>query len=163
MTSRGAISKWFDEGVEAGAAFMIIKWDTFDGPDGDYPVYVMPGESPHEVSSRIGDMTMECYCLLMDKKSQLDEHRAQHWTLPEPPAPTEPEEEPVTPAETPDDETAAALLSSVTEGFIGLHEMFLSMQASGFTASQALYLTGQIIREQVAQNSPGPGTTTDTK
>ena len=80
MTTVHTISAWFDRGVAEGAAFMLVKWDSFDGPDGDYPVYIAPGENPREVAAKDGDRTMECYCLTMDKASQLAEHRAFHWT-----------------------------------------------------------------------------------
>jgi hypothetical protein len=83
MTSLATISQWFDDGKNDGATHMIVKWDSFNGPEGDYPVYVYPGEDPREIAKSNSDTTVECYALFMDKDDQFNEHRAFHWDMPE--------------------------------------------------------------------------------
>jgi hypothetical protein len=81
------ISKWFDDGVEQGAHFMIVVYDSFDYED--YPVYVSPGSDPLKVAKeKYGydpndpyaekNMTRvkEVYDLRLSKETQLAERRA---------------------------------------------------------------------------------------
>jgi hypothetical protein len=70
------IEDWFDRGVEQGAAYMIVKTDTFDWED--YPVYAADGRECLKVVSKPGDMqkVMEVYDLSASKSEQMQEHRA---------------------------------------------------------------------------------------
>lgn len=79
MTTRNQIHAWLVEAKAEGATHVIIKWDSFDGPEGDYPVSVMPGEDPRTVASKNDDRTIECYAMHLSLESQLAEHRAHHW------------------------------------------------------------------------------------
>lgn len=79
MTTRMEIARWFDAGKEMGATHMIVKWDTFDGPEGDYPVYVMPDEDVREKDRKNGDQTVEVYSFAKDRDEQLAAHRVWNW------------------------------------------------------------------------------------
>jgi hypothetical protein len=65
------ISKWFDEGVSQGAAYMVVRCDTFDWSD--YPSYFWSRESAQAVIDHPGEMqkVMEVYDLKSDRASQL--------------------------------------------------------------------------------------------
>lgn len=83
-TTRDDIRGWLAEGKRQGATHMIVVCDTFD--HGDFPVYVMPGETPRAVfAERYGPphqewyRAMECYAYALDLDAQLAEHRARHW------------------------------------------------------------------------------------
>lgn len=80
--SRADLSTWFDEGTSKGATHMIVKCDTFDSDQCCYPVFVEPGQDPHEVSAENRDRTMECYALFLPKEAQMAEGRANHWEMP---------------------------------------------------------------------------------
>ena len=79
MTSVSQIKVWFDEGLKDGATHMIVKWDSFDGPEGDYPVYVYPGEDARKVADKNNDSTVECYSYAISWEYQATERRAFHW------------------------------------------------------------------------------------
>lgn len=55
---------------------MIVAWDSFDG---DYPIYVMPGDSPLDKRPSNGDSVVECYKYELGWDTQSKEYRAQHW------------------------------------------------------------------------------------
>lgn len=80
--TRADVSRWFDEGVKEEAEFMIVACDTFDYDD--YPVYVKQGGSVLNEVRRVRESSMqrvmEVYSLKSDKLTQLDEHRANHFT-----------------------------------------------------------------------------------
>lgn len=88
-TTREEIAGWFDRGVKKGATHLIVACDTFDHED--YPVYVEPGEDPREVAARYSGVNMqtvmEVYALHLDKATQLAEHRAFHYDMPNPSKP----------------------------------------------------------------------------
>lgn len=82
------IRDWFDEGVQAGAQYMLVVTDTFSYED--FPVYA---SGPAEVIAKYrqyvegaGSLTrvMEIYDLAKDKWAQLASVRA--WALPDEPA-----------------------------------------------------------------------------
>lgn len=75
--TRQDIERWFDQGVNAGDHFMIVKNDWFDMSD--YPVFVKDDEDPRKVAERNNDRTMECYNLRKSKAFQMTERRAHHW------------------------------------------------------------------------------------
>lgn len=81
MTTRQEIASWYDEGVSQGATHMAVFCDTFDNDD--YPVYVRPGEDPHEVVDRTEGQPMtrlmEVYWLGGDKVSQLSASRTVNY------------------------------------------------------------------------------------
>jgi len=80
MTTRAEISEWFDEGVRAGGAYLIVVCDTFDHED--YPVYVRPNDDVRERFAQFNgpnmQKVMEVYDLTGDKAVQLAETRAWH-------------------------------------------------------------------------------------
>jgi hypothetical protein len=79
-TKKEDLRKWFDEGVEKGAIFMIVCTDTYD--HNDYPVYAKTAwEAWVQFQAHDGrDMqkVMEVYDLLMDREIQMIEFRAFH-------------------------------------------------------------------------------------
>lgn len=70
MTTVSQLSAWFDRGVRGGASHMIVKWDSFDGPDGHYPLYVMPDEDARAVDRANGDRTVEVYILNPERRAE---------------------------------------------------------------------------------------------
>lgn len=78
------IGEWFDAGVKQGATHMLVVCDTFDYED--YPVYVMPGEDPHEVVNEKTGTNMqslhEVYALHLPRERQLGERLAMHFEPP---------------------------------------------------------------------------------
>ena len=56
----------------------------------------------------------------------------------------------------PPEKMPADPMTPAVEAASGMHEMYLSYVAAGFTAQQALYLTGQMLREMVAMNASNP-------
>ena len=81
--SKQDIRDWFQRGVGGGATHMIIVCDTFDQED--YPVYVKPGEDPHEQAKDYrGEFSrvMEVYAMHLDMEAQLAEERAFHYEAP---------------------------------------------------------------------------------
>lgn len=80
MTSVHELKSWFDRGLEdETVTHMIIKWDSFDGPDGDYPLYVHKGEDVRKVAYENTERTMEVYAMHIPWDTQAREHRAFHW------------------------------------------------------------------------------------
>jgi hypothetical protein len=77
-TSAAQISEWCKRGVEVGAAFCVIKSDTFSYEY--YPVYVMPDEDVKHIANVKQDFTklMEVYDLSKPLEPQLEEHRAMN-------------------------------------------------------------------------------------
>lgn len=78
MTSRDTISRWFDQGVQQRATYLIVVCDTFDYSDS--PIYVRPEQS---VSQKVQQAkttpmqrVMEVYNLASPKTPQLDAFRA---------------------------------------------------------------------------------------
>jgi hypothetical protein len=67
----------YDRGEKEGATHMIVAWDSFD--ETNYPIYVMPGEDPHEKRPSNGDAVDECYRYSLGWESQSKEVRAYHW------------------------------------------------------------------------------------
>lgn len=81
------IRDWFDEGVKAGAQYMLVVTDSFSYED--FPVYANePAEviAKHKQYTAAGTMTRvpEIYDLGKDKWAQLASVRA--WALPDEPA-----------------------------------------------------------------------------
>ena len=79
-TTKEDLGRWFDNGLEAAATWMLVVCDTFSHED--YPVYVQGGES-HYTAARTRCSTnmqrvMEVYDLRGDKALQLAEYRADH-------------------------------------------------------------------------------------
>jgi len=76
------IKTWVMNAKQDGAAFCLICWDSYDSDgEGDYPVFVMPGESVQaaiDTAKRADDRIMECYDLSLDIEAQLAETRAWH-------------------------------------------------------------------------------------
>lgn len=73
-TTKDDIREWFENGMDMGAAYMLVVCDTFDWED--YPAYVMPGE---DLAAKGRSMhgpnmqkVMECYNLSkpFDKQDQ---------------------------------------------------------------------------------------------
>jgi hypothetical protein len=73
MTSRAQIEAWFDRGVEQGAAYLGVWWDTFDRDnDPDYPAYYKTREEAQEaIDKPSADRLMEVYNLRGPKNKQL--------------------------------------------------------------------------------------------
>lgn len=83
MTSKATLKRWFDRGrADPEISHMIVKWDTFEGPEGDYPLYVRKGQDPREVAAASADKTIECYSMSLPWETQADETRANHWDAP---------------------------------------------------------------------------------
>lgn len=87
VTTREDLRRWFDEGVEQKADYMIIVTDTFELSDS--PVYVTNGgeRSVHELAQSYENdekMTrvMEVYDLHADRDMQVAQHRT--WAIPKP-------------------------------------------------------------------------------
>ena len=76
MTSREKISEWFDEGLQSGALWMIVRYDNFDYED--YPVFIRTANDFYLNLKTNHDRIMEVYDLKMDKELQLNEMRAYH-------------------------------------------------------------------------------------
>jgi hypothetical protein len=76
--TRREISDWFDRGVEAGMAYMLVVCDRFDHED--YPVYTendelaLKAHAEHDGPNM--QKVMEVYDLRLDKTTQLNEWRA---------------------------------------------------------------------------------------
>ena len=79
MASRREISKWYDEGVEKGSAYMCIACDTFDYTY--YPVYSSSIDEAKRFSRSPGEMqrVKEVYNLKSDKQGQMNARRA--WAI----------------------------------------------------------------------------------
>jgi hypothetical protein len=73
------IALWYDRGVKAGRAYMAIRWDMFDGQDGDYPVFYNSREEAQQGINKPGDRLMEVYDLNGDREAQLGMFRC--WAL----------------------------------------------------------------------------------
>lgn len=77
-TSRQEIRSWLVDAKALGMTHCIIVCDTYD--HSDYPVYVKPGQDPHQIYRNYNgvDMqrVMEVYNLSMDLEKQLNEHRS---------------------------------------------------------------------------------------
>jgi hypothetical protein len=77
------ISGWFDEGLDKGATHMIVMCDTYEYFN--FPMYIMPGESPREKfeeyvkSMGSAYCADECYSYSLSKEYQMRERRANHW------------------------------------------------------------------------------------
>lgn len=69
--SKQEIKKWFDQGVEQGAAFMVVRCDTFDWDD--YPSYHDTEGSARGVVQSPGQMqkVMEVYDLSKPRDEQI--------------------------------------------------------------------------------------------
>lgn len=67
----------YDQGALEGATHMIVAYDDFDYEN--YPIYVMPGENPHDKVPDNGDRVDECYNYALGWESQSAERRAFHW------------------------------------------------------------------------------------
>lgn len=70
-TTVSTISRWFDNGVEKGASYMLVVCDTYDYED--YPVYCYGDEQTWKIYNNPGQMqkVMEVYSLYSDKNEQL--------------------------------------------------------------------------------------------
>lgn len=80
MTSLSTIKSWFDAGkANPEVTHMVIKWDTFDGPEGDYPVYATKDQDVRKVASKNSDQTIEVYAMHIPWETQAKERRAFHW------------------------------------------------------------------------------------
>jgi hypothetical protein len=80
MTTKTDISRWFDQGVRQGAAYMAVICDQFDWDD--YPSYF---NTDSDVESKVRDpgsmqKVMEVYDLRKSKTEQLEAHRV--WNMP---------------------------------------------------------------------------------
>lgn len=79
--TREVIQGWLTRARTDGATHMLVICDTFSWED--YPVYVLPGQDPHEVAKRYDDKNMqlvvECYSMRYSDWPQLDAHRAWNW------------------------------------------------------------------------------------
>lgn len=81
MTTRSDIKRWIDSAPE-GTTHMLVRWDSFDGPGADYPVYVSSDQDVREEATKLNtDKLVEVYSLtgLHSIESQLGEHRAFHY------------------------------------------------------------------------------------
>lgn len=81
--SKQDIRRWFLTGRAQGATHMVVVCDTFDQED--YPVYVKPGEDPHEQAKGYrGEFSrvMEVYAMHLGMEAQLAEDRAFHYDAP---------------------------------------------------------------------------------
>lgn len=78
MTTKSEIDDWFERGLKAKAAYMLVICDTYDHED--YPVYVMTKARCLSKAKSPGEMqrVMEVYDLSLDKAAQLRETRAMH-------------------------------------------------------------------------------------
>lgn len=74
--SREDIERWFNEGVETGARYMLVICDTYDHDD--YPVFCKDADHAKSRMKSPGQMQriMECYDLQADKAAQMKQHRA---------------------------------------------------------------------------------------
>lgn len=86
-TTRGQISKWFEEGKRMGATHMVVVCDTYDYSD--FPIYVMPGEDARKKAFEYGDeqyglpvkvnsnmsKVVEVYSMALPIEDQLKPHR----------------------------------------------------------------------------------------
>jgi hypothetical protein len=80
MTTKHTLRGWFAEGLrDPEITHMIVKWDTYDGPDANYPIYVRRGQDPREVAAKNKDRTVECYSMELPWETQAEEFRARHW------------------------------------------------------------------------------------
>lgn len=84
MTTRAEIKGWLERGIAEGATHVMIAWDDFDGPDGDYPIYVGSHENVYERVAKFSspsnaDRLIEVYNLSLPLDPQLNERRA--WNL----------------------------------------------------------------------------------
>ncbi|WP_100513939.1 hypothetical protein [Mycobacteroides abscessus] len=74
------ISKWFDTGVAAGAAYMVVWCDTYDY--NDYPSYypsAAEAQAALDATGKNMQSAMECYDLNAPKEPQLSARRT--WAL----------------------------------------------------------------------------------
>lgn len=73
--TREDISKWFDEGKNAGKSHMVVVCDTWDYDD--YPVFVDSADEARQKVANPGQMqrAMEVYRLSDDKQEQMGLHR----------------------------------------------------------------------------------------
>lgn len=78
-TTVDALRSWLKVAKEKGATHMLVAVDMYDMYD--YPVYVMPGQDPHEVAAKEQEI-MECYALHLDVEEQLRERMAFHFDGP---------------------------------------------------------------------------------
>ena len=87
MVTKAEIERWFEEGLEQGASYMIVVVDTFNWED--YPAFVKPTENIHDriqyyLRSPMQKI-MEVYDLTQDKQMQLNESRTMRFPAwPEP-------------------------------------------------------------------------------
>lgn len=84
-TSVHTIAEWIADARAAGATHLIVAVDEFSWED--YPVHVMPGESPRakaaEYNRKSMQHVMEVYALHLDLESQLNERRSFHYEMPD--------------------------------------------------------------------------------
>jgi hypothetical protein len=80
VTSQNQIREWIHEAQKKGAAFLMIKTDTFDYED--YPVhgFAVDIEAAKQSGSDSGRIT-EVYDLTIDIEPQLKQHRAFNWPM----------------------------------------------------------------------------------
>lgn len=75
------IDKWFDDGKEAGAEYMVVVTDTFDYED--HPVYCSSKLDVVRVQMKVDEtryeQVQEIYNLKMDKGTQMAQVRA--WNI----------------------------------------------------------------------------------
>lgn len=71
------LSKWFDDGIEQEAKYMLVIYDSVTYTD--YPIYVSAEEDVRDIVNkfRLSPMQriMEVYNLEIDKSTQLKEER----------------------------------------------------------------------------------------
>lgn len=75
MTTKDDIKRWFQQGEDEEALFMLVICDTYDHTD--YPVYCFTEEDCWEKYYNPGNMArvMEVYDLTIDIEEQLSERR----------------------------------------------------------------------------------------
>lgn len=79
-TSVDTLRQWFDDGLAAGAKYMVIVCDTFDWSD--FPLFYTTEDAAQRRVSSPGPMEkiMEVYDLTADRESQLN-GGARVWAL----------------------------------------------------------------------------------
>ena len=81
------LKRWFEEGIDQGAAYMIVMCDTFDHED--YPVYVMPNLDFWEEYKNRAESSMQRVMEVYDYKLSWQDQKAGH-VHNEPPKPSAP-------------------------------------------------------------------------
>lgn len=78
MTSKSTIQAWYDRGVNTEYTHMAVFWDSFDGMDGDYPVYIEAQDEDHarRTVANHQDKLMEVYSYSVPIEDQIDLRRS---------------------------------------------------------------------------------------